>query len=77
MRERLQPHLQPDVASAGCFSGNCKVLSCVPGSYDLDFACANGCECAGGPGGSSCATSMDLGSLAPGAQTSYTLQLEN
>jgi hypothetical protein len=49
------------VATTACGAGDCSIVGCNAGYYNVDGAFPNGCECADDTIGGSCATALDLG----------------
>jgi hypothetical protein len=54
------------VATTGCFTGACHILTCGSGAFDVDGQYANGCECLDDLNGAACATPTNLGSMNAG-----------
>ena len=55
-----------NVTGTTCGSGTCQITGCAGGYTNLDGTCSNGCECQVSTTASSCPTSANLGTFAPG-----------
>ena len=56
-------------STVSCIGGSCRIDSCAPGTFDVDGAYANGCECADDPSATACAASTDIGAISAGSST--------
>lgn len=53
--------LTTEVLSTNCDGGDCEILGCNAGFYDVDSVYSTGCECGDDPIGNTCADALDLG----------------
>jgi hypothetical protein len=62
----------PTVLAQQCSAGACQINACVPGKYNIDGACSNGCECTSTGTSGACNAPSSLGTLQLLQSTTYT-----
>ena len=55
-----------NVAGTSCANSACSVTACSPGFFDMDGACANGCECKSAPAVSTCQAPIQIAAIPAG-----------
>jgi hypothetical protein len=61
-----------NVAATTCTASACQITACTAGHYNIDGACADGCECTPTGTSATCTSPSSLGTLAVGTSTTYT-----